>query len=68
MSSVVKCPYCGFDGEHSLLKTWRYSWWNVYLYECSQCKRKFRYQVDPEGKRKSFTIRIGVERRKQKNS
>jgi hypothetical protein len=21
---VVSCPYCGYDGEHRLLKTWRY--------------------------------------------
>lgn len=56
---MIKCPYCGFSGEHKLLKTWRYSWWNVYLYECSQCHSKFRYNVDPTGKKKNFIMRIG---------
>lgn len=60
---VVRCPYCGFEGKYKLLKTWRYSWWNVYFYECPNCRRKFRYQVDPEGKKKSFTIKIGMRRK-----
>ena len=28
---MVRCPYCGFEGEFKLLKTWRYRWWNVSL-------------------------------------
>lgn len=24
--TVVKCPYCGFEGEFKLLKTWKYSY------------------------------------------
>ena len=59
---MVKCPYCGYEGEHVLLKTWRYSWWGVYLYQCPKCGGKFRYQVDPEDKRKNYIIRIGVRR------
>ncbi|MDH5815659.1 MAG: hypothetical protein QE164_02560 [Candidatus Nezhaarchaeota archaeon] len=61
---VVKCPYCGFDGGHKLLKTWKYNMWDVYFYECSQCKKRFRYQVDPEGKRKSYVLRLGLRRGK----
>lgn len=57
---MVKCPYCGLDEEHKLLKTWKYKWWNVYFYECFSCHKRFRYQVDPEGRRRSFTIRVGV--------
>jgi DNA-directed RNA polymerase subunit RPC12/RpoP len=54
----VRCPYCGFEDEFKLLKTWKYSWWNVYLYECPKCGGRFRYQVDPEGKRKNFILRV----------
>ena len=56
VNDVVKCPYCGFEGEFKPLKTWRYRWWNVYFYECSRCKAHFASYVDPEGKRKSFVI------------
>ena len=56
-TNVVKCPYCGYEGEFKLLKTWKYRWWNVYLYECPRCGGRFRYQVDPEGKRRSFIIK-----------
>jgi DNA-directed RNA polymerase subunit RPC12/RpoP len=57
---VVKCPYCGYEGEFKLLKTWKYSWWNVYFYECPRCNGRFRWQVDPGGIKKSFTIRLGA--------
>jgi len=56
---VVKCPYCGYEGDFKLLKTWRYRWWDVYFYECPKCSGRFRYQVDPSGKRKSYIIRVG---------
>jgi len=57
---VVKCPYCGFEGEFKLLKTWKYRWWNVYFYECPNCHGRFRYQVDPAGKYKSYVMRLGA--------
>jgi len=57
--AVVKCPYCGYEGEHKLLKTWKYSWWDVYFYQCPKCSGKFRYQVDPQGRYKSYVIRVG---------
>jgi uncharacterized Zn finger protein len=60
---MVKCPYCGFDAEFRLLKTWRYRRWSVYFYECPGCKGRFRYQIDPEAKRKNYIIRVGVGRR-----
>jgi DNA-directed RNA polymerase subunit RPC12/RpoP len=56
---VAKCPYCGYEGEFKLLKTWRYRWWNVYFYECPKCNRRFRYQVDPKGAKKSYVMKIG---------
>ena len=54
---MIKYPYCGFENEFKLIKTWKYSWWDVYFYECARCGNKFRYQVDPEGKKKSFIIK-----------
>ena len=49
---MTKCPYCGYEGEFKLLKTWRYRWWDVYFYECPKCNGRFRYQVDPKGTKK----------------
>jgi DNA-directed RNA polymerase subunit RPC12/RpoP len=60
VEAVVKCPYCGFDGESRLLKTWKYAGWDVYFYQCSNCGKKFRWQVDPTGVKKSYAIRVGV--------
>jgi len=54
----VKCPYCGFEGELKLLKTWRYRAWNVYYYECSRCVRRFGFYLDPSGRCKSFTVKF----------
>ena len=59
VGSMIKCPYYGYEGDFKFLKTWRYRWWNVYFYEYSQCSGKFRYQVDPSDKRKSYVMRVG---------
>jgi uncharacterized Zn finger protein len=56
---VIECPYCGYKGDFKLLKTWKYKWWNVYFYECPHCLGKFRWQIDPEGKKKSYIIKVG---------
>jgi len=55
---VVRCPYCGFEGEHRLLKTWKYVAWDVYYYECPRCSSRFGFYADPEGKRRSFTVKF----------
>jgi len=55
---VVECPYCGYKGDFKLLKTWKYKWWDVYFYECPHCLGKFRWQIDPEGKKKSYIIKV----------
>jgi hypothetical protein len=61
-NNVVKYLYYEYENEFKLLKTWRYSWWNVYFYECPKCGGGFRYQVDPESRRKSFIIKTGFSR------
>jgi DNA-directed RNA polymerase subunit RPC12/RpoP len=65
MGEVVKCPYCGFGEKFKMLRMWKYKWWNVYFYECTNCNGRFRYQVDPSGKYNSYIIRVGVRRSKK---
>jgi len=60
--AVVRCPYCGFEGEFRLLKTWKYRMWDVYYYECPKCSGRFRWQVDPSGRFESYIIRVGKRR------
>jgi len=60
---MVKCPYCNYEKEFKTLKMWKYRWWNVYFYECPSCNRRFRYQIDPEGKRKEFIMKMGTRAR-----
>jgi DNA-directed RNA polymerase subunit RPC12/RpoP len=55
---LVRCPYCGFEGEFKLLKTWRYRLWEVNYYECTKCHSRFGFYVDPTKKRKSFTVKF----------
>jgi predicted RNA-binding Zn-ribbon protein involved in translation (DUF1610 family) len=52
----IKYPYCGFEGEFKLLKTWRYRAWNVY-YECPRCGG-FGFYLDHSGRCKSFTVKF----------
>lgn len=55
---LQKCPHCNYKGGSKLLKTWKYSLWNVYYYECPKCGGRFRYYVDPKGERKSYIIPV----------
>jgi hypothetical protein len=55
---LTKCPYCNYEGEFRLLKTWRYRWWEVNYYECPKCHGRFGFYVDPTGKRKSLIIKF----------
>jgi len=57
---VVKCPYCGYEGEFRVLKTWKFRFYDVELLECTKCKGEFSYYhgVTPYGKRSEFVIRI----------
>ncbi|MEM0241367.1 MAG: hypothetical protein QW699_02065 [Metallosphaera sp.] len=63
---MVKCPYCDYEGEFKTLKTWRFSFWNVTLHQCPKCSGKFRYQIDPTGKYKNFTMKIIKQGRRSK--
>jgi uncharacterized Zn finger protein len=57
---VVKCPYCGFEGEFKLLKTWRFRFYDVKRVQCPKCGDMFNYYygVSPRtGKVSEFIIR-----------
>jgi len=57
---LVKCPYCGYEGEFRVLKTWRFRFYNVSRLECLRCHGVFNYYrgVSPKGKRSEFVIRV----------
>ena len=56
---MVKCPYCGFEGEFKLLKTWRFGFYDVSMLKCPKYGDRFRWQVDPSGRYKSYVLRVG---------
>lgn len=58
---MVKCPYCGFEGEFKTLKTWKFRFYDVEMFECSSCKRKFNHHhgISPRSNKASeFIIRL----------
>ena len=57
---MPKCPYCGFEGEFKVLKTWRFRFYEVKRLECPNCHGVFNhYQgVSPRGRKSEFVIRI----------
>ena len=64
---MVKCPHCGFEGidrAFTLLKTWKYGYYNVKRLQCPICSGKFNYYhgVSPRGKTIEFVIRVGGKR------
>jgi len=57
---LVKCPYCGYEGEFRVLRTWRFRFYNVSGMECPRCHGVFNYYrgVSPNGKESEFVIRV----------
>jgi len=58
--AVVKCPYCGFEGELRSLKTWRFRFYDVSMLECPKCGGRFNHYVGvtSRGKHSEFVIRV----------
>ena len=56
----IKCPYCGFEGEFKVLKTWKFRFYDVERLECPNCKGIFNhyYGASPRGKKSEFIIRV----------
>jgi uncharacterized Zn finger protein len=60
VSDVAKCPYCGFEGESKLLKTWKFRFYDVRRLRCPKCGGVFNhyYGISPRtGKVSEFVIK-----------
>jgi len=57
---MVKCPYCGYEGEFSLIKNWRFRFYDVKMFECPNCHSVFNHYtgVSVKGKASEFVIKI----------
>ena len=57
---MVKCPYCGYEGELNLLKTWKFRFYEVKRLKCPKCHGVFNHygEISPTGKESEFVIRI----------
>ena len=57
---MAKCPYCGYEGEFTVLKIWKFRFYEVERLECPKCRGVFNhYQgVSPTGKKSEFVIRV----------
>jgi hypothetical protein len=57
---VVKCPYCGYEGEFKVHKVWRFRFYEVERLECPRRHGVFNhYQgVGTSGKKSEFVIRV----------
>jgi hypothetical protein len=57
---VIKCPYCSYEGDFKLLKTWKFRFYDVKRLQCLRCNNVFNYYhgVSPRtGKVSEFIIR-----------
>lgn len=57
---MVKCPYCGYEGEFRVLKTWKFRFYEAKRMECPKCHGVFNhYQgVSPKGRKSEFVIKV----------
>ena len=62
---IVKCPFCGYEGEFKEIKAWKFLFYNVKMLECPRCEGRFNHYLgmSPKGKRSEFVIRIGCSKR-----
>jgi hypothetical protein len=57
---MVKCSYCGYEGEFKLIKTWKFRLYNVERLEHPKCGGIFNhyYGTSPRGKTSEYVIRV----------
>jgi len=62
---MVKCPYCGYEGELQnfklLREPWKFRFYTVRILECPSCHSMFNYYygVSPRsGKVSEFVIKV----------
>jgi len=48
----------GSQKEFRLLKKWKDSWWNIYVHQRLRHGRRFKCQVNTNGLKKSYVVRI----------
>ncbi|MEM2288863.1 MAG: hypothetical protein QW503_07245 [Sulfolobales archaeon] len=59
---MIKCPYCGYEGDEKIFKLlrepWKYGYYTAKRFECPRCNKKFRYYegVSPSGRHVEFYI------------
>jgi len=60
VKKMVKCPYCGYEGEFRLVKTWKFRFYEVKMFSCPKCRGIFNYYsgVSSTGRRSEFVIRL----------
>ena len=57
---MVKCPYCSFESEFRLLKTWKFRFYDVKRLQCPGCNGVFNHHrgVSPRtGEVSEFVIK-----------
>ncbi len=58
---MVKCPYCGYEGEFKLLKSWKFRFYDVKMLSCPHCGSIFNYYIGTSprsGRLSEFYVRI----------
>ena len=57
---MVRCPFCSYEGEFKLHKTWGFRFYEVKRLECPKCHGVFNHYhgVSPSGKKSEFAIRV----------
>ena len=54
---MSKCPNCGYENE-TPKKTWKYSFFTVYAYNCRMCGTYYRDYYDDRKGKHSFTLKL----------
>jgi hypothetical protein len=57
---MVKCPYCGYEGEFKLIKNWRFRFYDIKRLEYPKCNNVFNHYagVSAKGKTSDFVIKV----------
>ena len=58
---MVKCPFCGYEGEFRAIKSWRFRFYTVKMLTCPKCRGVFNHYhgVSPRsGKVSEFVIKV----------
>ena len=58
--TMVKCPFCGFEGGFEEGRRWRFQFYDVRRLKCPRCGGVFNYYSgrSPKDKFVEFTIRV----------